>query len=139
MEQAPKKTRGRPRKAPDQGTEKQVKKREYMRKYVGEIKQGITQLELDEAACLKKLEEIRKERSKMINMIESANKQAAEILKTDLMKPPIKVSKPAPVAMPRPVPKKIIKNDDVFFEYLKNEGAQTVQAAVRRQLTKTKK
>src|SRR6056300_981361 len=129
MEQAPKKKVGRPRKPDSQGTESQVKKRQYMRKYVGEIKQGITQLELDEAACLKKLEEIRKERSKMINMIESANKQAAEILKTDLMKPPIKVSKPAPVAMPRPAPKKIIKNDDVFFEYLKNEGAQTVQGA----------
>ena len=137
MEQ-PKKKVGRPRKAPDQGTEKQVKKREYMRKYVGEIKQGITQLELDEAACLKKLEEIRKERSKLIDMIENANKQAAEILKTDLMKP-IKKSNPKPVAMPKPLPKKVIKNDDVFFEYLKNEGAQTVQAAVRRQLTKTKK
>ena len=137
MEQAPKKTRGRPRKPDSQGTESQVKKRQYMRKYVGEIKQGITQLELDEAACLKKLEEIRKERSKLIDMIENANKQTAEILKTDLM-PPIKVSKPAPVAMPRPAPKKIIKNDDVFFEYLKNEGAQTVQGAIRRKLA-TKK
>jgi hypothetical protein len=137
MEQAPKKTRGRPRKAPDQGTEKQVKKREYMRKYVGEIKQGITQLELDEAACLKKLEEIRKERSKLIDMIENANKQAADILKSNL-KSPIKASKPAPVAMPKPLPKKIIKNDDVFFEYLKNEGAQTVQGAIRRKLA-TKK
>ena len=137
MEQAPKKTRGRPRKPDSQGTESQVKKRQYMRKYVGEIKQGITQLELDEKECLKKLEEIRKERSKLIDMIENANKQTAEILKTDLM-PPIKVSKPAPVAMPRPAPKKIIKNDDVFFEYLKNEGAQTVQGAIRRKLA-TKK
>lgn len=136
MEQ-PKKKVGRPRKAPDQGTEKQVKKREYMRKYVGEIKQGITQLELDEAACLKKLEEIRKERSKLIDMIENANKQAADILKSNLKKP-VKVSKPAPVAMPKPLPKKVIKNDDVFFEYLKNEGAQTVQGAIRRKLA-TKK
>jgi len=137
MEQAPKKKVGRPRKADNQGSEKQVKKRQYMRKYVGEIKQGITQLEQDEAECLKKLEEIRKERSKMINMIESANKQAAEILKTDLKKP-VKASKPAPVSMPKPLPKKVIKNDDVFFEYLKNEGAQTVQGAIRRKLA-TKK
>lgn len=136
MEQAPKKTRGRPRKPDSQGTESQVKKRQYMRKYVGEIKQGITQLELDEKECLKKLEEIRKERSKLIDMIGSANKQTAEILKTDLM-PPIKVSKPAPVAMPRPVPKKVIKNDDVFFDYIKNiEAAPTIQAVVRRQLAK---
>ena len=138
MEQAPKKTRGRPKKPDSQGTESQVKKRQYMRKYVGEIKAGVAQLELDEKECLKKLEEIRKERSKLIDMIENANKQAAEILKTDL-KPPIKVSKPAPVvSMPRPTPKKIIKNDDVFFEYLKNEGAQTVQGAIRRKLA-TKK
>jgi len=114
-----------------------VKKRQYMRKYVGEIKAGVAQLELDEKECLKKLEEIRKERSKMIIMIESANKQAADILQSNLKKP-VKKSNPKPVSMTRPAPKKIIKNDDVFFEYLKNEGAQTVQAAVRRQLA-TKK
>ena len=137
MEQAPKKTRGRPKKPDSQGTESQVKKRQYMPKYVGEIKAGVAQLELDEKECLKKLEEIRKERSKMIIMIESANKQAADILQSNLKKP-VKKSNPKPVSMTRPAPKKIIKNDDVFFEYLKNEGAQTVQAAVRRQLA-TKK
>lgn len=135
MEQAPKKKVGRPKKPDSQGTESQVKKRQYMRKYVGEIKAGVAQLEQDEKDCLEHLDKIRKERSKLIDMIENANKQAADILQSNLKKP-IKVSKPAPVAMPRPVPKKIIKNDDVFFEYLKNEGAQTVQAAVRRQLAK---
>ena len=52
--EAPK--RGRPRKAPTEGTEKQKKKREYMRKYQNEIKQGINKLEKDEINCLEELD-----------------------------------------------------------------------------------
>ena len=34
--------------------------------------------------------------------------------------------------------KKIIKNDDVFFQYLQDEAAPTIQATIRRKLA-TKK
>lgn len=77
--EAPK--RGRPRKAPTEGTEKQQKNREYMRKYQGEIKAGINQLEKDELDCLKELDKIRKERKKLIDELDNANKQAEGILK----------------------------------------------------------
>ena len=82
--EAPK--RGRPRKAPTEGTEKQKKNREYMRKYQGEIKAGINQLEKDELDCLKELDKIRKERSKLIDDLEKANKQAEGILKEKVAK-----------------------------------------------------
>ena len=54
--EAPK--RGRPRKAPTEGTDKQKKNREYMRKYNSEIKAGIAQLEKDEMNCLEELDKI---------------------------------------------------------------------------------
>jgi len=82
--EAPK--RGRPRKAPTEGTEKQQKNREYMRKYQGEIKAGINQLEKDELDCLKELDKIRKERIKLIEDLDKANKQAEGILKEKLGK-----------------------------------------------------
>ena len=77
--EAPK--RGRPRKAPTEGTEKQKKNREYMRKYQSEIKAGINQLEKDEINCLEELDKIRKERKKLIEDLDKANKQAEGILK----------------------------------------------------------
>ena len=78
--EAPKK-RGRPRKAPTEGTEKQQKNREYMRKYTAQINAGINQLEKDELDCLKELDKIRKERKKLIDELDKANKQAEGILK----------------------------------------------------------
>jgi len=77
--EAPK--RGRPRKAPTEGTDKQKKNREYMRKYNSEIKAGIAQLEKDEMNCLEELDKIRKERKKLIDELDKANKQAESILK----------------------------------------------------------
>lgn len=135
-----KKPRGRPRKPDTEGTAQQVKKRQYMRKYVGEIKAGITQLEQDEADCLKHLDNIRKERTKLIDMIDSANRQATSILNNTL-KPPVKMSKPSSISMSRPKPRKIIKKvmspeSDVIFDYLKDEGTKTLQASVRRKLAK---
>ena len=73
--EAPK--RGRPKKAPSEGTEKQKKGREYN----SEIKAGITQLEKDEIDCLEELDKIRKERKRLIEELEKANNQAGAILK----------------------------------------------------------
>jgi hypothetical protein len=72
--------RGRPKKTDDQGTPEQVKKRQYMRNYVNQIKDGIEKLELDEKDCLKELTKIRKERKDLINMLDEANQQAGSIL-----------------------------------------------------------
>lgn len=77
--EAPK--RGRPKKSSTEGTEQQVKKREYMRKYVKEIKEGVVQLEKDEKDCLKELEKIRSDKKKLLDELEKANKQASGILK----------------------------------------------------------
>tara|TARA_R100000742_G_C4277546_1_gene99531 strand:+ start:869 stop:1114 length:246 start_codon:yes stop_codon:yes gene_type:complete len=73
--------KGRPRKSDDQGTAEQVAKRNYQRKYQGEVKQGIVELEQAEKHCLKELEKIRKERNKLIEMLGTANDQADTILK----------------------------------------------------------
>jgi soluble cytochrome b562 len=82
--EAPK--RGRPRKAPNEGTDKQKKNRDYMRKYQSEIKAGINQLEKDEMNCLEELDKIRKERKKLIEDLDKANKQAEGILKEKVAK-----------------------------------------------------
>jgi len=71
----------RPRKTDDQGTPEQVAKRNYMRQYQTEVRQGIVNLEQAEKDCLKELEKIRKERNRLIGMIGSANDQASAILK----------------------------------------------------------
>ena len=84
--EAPK--RGRPKKAPTEGTDKQKKNREYMRKYNAEIKAGITQLEKDEENCLEELDKIRKERAKLIDQLEKANNQAGAILKEAVKRKP---------------------------------------------------
>ena len=72
--------RGRPKKTDDQGTPEQVKKRNYMRNYTNQIKEGIEKLELDEKDCLKELKKVREEKKKLINMLDEANKQAGSIL-----------------------------------------------------------
>ena len=73
--------KGRPRKSDTEGTPEQVAKRNYQRKYTNEIKEGILSLEQAEKDCLKELENIRKERNRLINMLGSANEQAGAILK----------------------------------------------------------
>ena len=52
--------RGRPRKSDNDGDPEKVKKRNYMRNYTNQIKEGIEKLELDEKDCLKELAKIRK-------------------------------------------------------------------------------
>jgi len=80
MDKQPKQ-RGRPKKAETEGTPAQVKRREYMRKYQSQIKQGIVELEKDEMNCLEELDKIRKERKQLIEELDKASKQATTILK----------------------------------------------------------
>jgi len=84
--EAPK--RGRPKKAPTEGTDKQKRNREYMRKYTAQINAGISQLEKDEANCLEELDKIRKERKKLIEELDKANSQAGTILKEAVKRKP---------------------------------------------------
>jgi len=72
---------GRPRKTDAEGTPEQIQKRLYQRKYVNEVRQGVVQLEKDEQDCINELEKIRKEKKKLIDILDSANKQAGSILK----------------------------------------------------------
>jgi len=73
--------RGRPKLPENVGTPEQVAKRLYQRKYVNEVRQGVVQLEKDEQDCINELEKIRKEKKKLIDILDSANKQAGSILK----------------------------------------------------------
>lgn len=82
--EAPK--RGRPKKADTVGTESQIKQRNYQRKYQNEIKQGIAELEKAETDCLKELNKIRKDRTKLIDDLDKANRQAENILKEQVGK-----------------------------------------------------
>ena len=131
--------RGRPKKSDTDGTPEQVKKRQYMRNYVSGIKQGIVQLEKDELDCLKDLEKMRNEKSKLINMLDDANKQAGAILTAKTAKPVKKMTRPANISLPKPKPKRAYaksSSDDILMTYLKDEGIQTIQGAVRRRLVK---
>ena len=134
-----KRGRGRPKKADTDGTPEKVKKRNYMRNYVSGIKQGIVQLEQDELDCLKDLEHMRTEKSKLINMLDDANKQAGDILKSKVAKPVKKMTRPANISLPKPKPKRAYAkstSDDILMTYLKDEGARTLQGAVKRRLAK---
>jgi len=72
---------GRPRKTDQEGTPEQIARRNYQRKYQSEVRQGIVELERAEADCLKDLEKIKNEKKKLIEILDSANKQAGSILK----------------------------------------------------------
>ena len=138
MEQV-KRGRGRPKKADTDGTPEKVKKRNYMRNYVSGIKKGIVQLEQDELNCLKDLERMRNEKSKLINMLDDANKQAGDILTAKTAKPVKKMARPANISLPKPKPKRAYAkstSDDILMTYLKDEGARTLQGAVKRRLAK---
>ena len=134
-----KRGRGRPKKADTEGTPEQVKKRQYMRNYVSGIKKGIVQLEKDELDCLKDLERMRNEKSNLINMLDDANKQAGDILTAKVAKPVKKMTRPANISLPKPKPKRAYaksSSDDILITYLKDEGARTLQGAVKRRLAK---
>ena len=134
-----KRGRGRPKKADTEGTPEQVKKRQYMRNYVSGIKKGIVQLEKDELDCLKDLERMRNEKSNLINMLDDANKQAGDILTAKVGGPIKKMARPANISLPKPKPKRAYaksSSDDILITYLKDEGARTLQGAVKRRLAK---
>ena len=127
--EAPK--RGRPRKSSDEGTEKQIKRREYMRKYVKEIKQGVVQLEKDEKDCLEELEKIRREKKKLLDDLDKANTQAGDILKEAVAVPKktVKITPPKPKPKPKP---KSYSDDDWFSPFIrKDAGVQLTSVAKR--------
>jgi len=67
-----KKKAGRPRKEAGEGTEKQQKQRNYMRKYVASINEGIKELAKDEEECLQHLDRILKEKKKLFDDLDKA-------------------------------------------------------------------
>ena len=77
----PPKQVGRPKKSDTEGTPEQIKRREYQRKYQSQIKAGIVALEKEEEDCLKELDRMRREKSKLIDELGRANEQAGAILK----------------------------------------------------------
>ena len=84
----PKKAVGRPKKADTEGTEKQIKNRQYMRDYNAKIARDINDLSKMELQCddeLKKIKaekkELQREYKKSLAMLEKANIQAENILK----------------------------------------------------------
>jgi hypothetical protein len=76
----PVKKAGRPRKADDEGTAKQQKQREYMRRYVASINEGIKGLAKDEEECLDHLDRILKEKKKLFDELDKANAQVLALL-----------------------------------------------------------
>jgi len=84
---APEKKRaGRPRKEAGEGTEKQQKQRNYMRKYVASINDGIKELAKDEEECLEHLDRILKEKKKLFDDLDKANAQLLALLKERIKK-----------------------------------------------------
>lgn len=88
---AVKKKSGRPPKPTIEGEDpKLVQKRLYMRKYTKEIKKDIFDLSKMEEDCDKELKRIKKEKAKLLDQLESANKQASDILKSATQTKPTK-------------------------------------------------
>ena len=84
---APEKKRaGRPLKEAGEGTEKQQKQRNYMRKYVESINDGIKELAKDEEECLEHLDRILKEKKKLFDDLDKANAQLLALLKERIKK-----------------------------------------------------
>ncbi len=81
-----KKKAGRPRKDASEGTEKQQKQRNYMRKYVASINEGIKELAKDEEECLQHLDRIIKEKKKLFDDLDKANAQLLALLNERLKK-----------------------------------------------------
>jgi len=84
--EAVKKRVGRPRKPDTEGNATLVEKRKYMRKYVSEIKKDIFELDKMEQECEKDLAQHKKDKKKLIDELEKANKQAESILKEKVKK-----------------------------------------------------
>ena len=86
MDMPEKRKIGRPRKEAGEGTEKQQKQREYMRKYVASINDGIKELAKDEDECLEHLDRILKEKKKLFDDLDKANAQLLALLKERVKK-----------------------------------------------------
>ena len=86
MDMPEKRKVGRPRKEAGEGTEKQQKQREYMRKYVASINEGIKELAKDEDECLEHLDRILKEKKKLFDDLDKANAQLLALLKERIKK-----------------------------------------------------
>ena len=87
MNMPEKKKVGRPRKEHGEETEKQQKQREYMRKYMASINEGIKELAKDEDECLQHLDRILKEKKKLFDDLDKANAQLLGLLNERLKKP----------------------------------------------------
>jgi hypothetical protein len=87
MDMPEKRKVGRPRKEAGEGTEKQQKQRNYMRKYVASINEGIKELAKDEDECLQHLDRILKEKKKLFDDLDKANAQLLGLLNERLKKP----------------------------------------------------
>lgn len=72
---------GRPRKDDTEGTPQQIKKREYMRKYVAGINAGIKDLEKEERDCFEHLDRVIADKKKLFDELDKANNQLLKLLK----------------------------------------------------------
>ena len=133
----PPKAVGRPKKSDTEGTKEQIKRREYMRKYQSQIKQGIEALEKDEADCLNDLENMRKEKSRLIDELAKANEQANMILQEQVARPAGGVKKKA-VAPPKPK-SFAYSDDDWYSSYLRKDAGTQISAVAKRALAQKKK
>ena len=127
---------GRPRKSDTEGTPQQIKRREYQRQYQSQIKAGIEALEKDEEDCLKDLEKMRKEKSRLIDELAKANEQANMILQE-------KVARPAGVIKKKvapPKPKSFAYSDDDWYSaYLRKDAGTQLSAVAKRAVAQKKK
>jgi len=127
---------GRPRKSDTEGTPQQVKRREYQRQYQTQIKAGIEALEKDEEDCLKDLEKMRKEKSRLIDELAKANEQANMILQEKVARPAGGVKKK--VAPPKP--KSFAYSDDDWYSaYLRKDAGTQLSAVAKRAVAQKKK
>jgi len=127
---------GRPRKSDTEGTPQQIKRREYQRQYQTQIKAGIEALEKDEEDCLKDLEKMRKEKSRLIDELAKANEQANMILQEKVARPAGGVKKK--VAPPKP--KSFAYSDDDWYSaYLRKDAGTQLSAVAKRAVAQKKK
>ena len=133
----PPKQAGRPRKSDTEGTPQQIKRREYQRKYQSQIKAGIEALEKDEEDCLKDLEKMRKEKSRLIDELAKANEQANMILQEKVARPAGGVKKKV---VPPPKPKSFAYSDDDWYSaYLRKDAGTQLSAVAKRAVAQKKK
>lgn len=132
----PPKAVGRPRKSDTEGTPEQIKRREYMRKYQSQIKAGIVELEKEEADCLRDLEQMRKEKMRLIDELAKANEQAGNILQEKVGRPAGGAKKQSVVLPPKP---KSFSDDDWFSAYVRKDAGTQLSAVAKRAVAQRKK